>query len=854
MILGIKFTLATFVRSLLLCREEGHVAARFSMVLVAVLVGLVGLGTAAPTRSTTIALTSDETRLVVVNREANSVSIIQVKDANGNDVANKLAEIAVGQEPRCVAIHPSDRAAYITNGISGTVSVIDLMLGREVQQLQVGTEPRGCALTPDGSLLYVANHTEGTVSILVTSNPLNPILDGAVQVGGNPMAIAITDKPVGNTNTVFVTQMFAELNPNFHDPVFGGNGEGRDLGKQGVVQAFAAGNANPPITKIVLKPLANSGFNANRVAPNNFCSTAATAQSNIFCPDTNNLNNPLNTNDPQGVFPNQLFSALIRGDRLFLPNIGAQPEPPEVFNVNVQALVYTVDVNALAERVAEHVNLNTQIAVETAAPPPSLDRTFANDIVAIDGNAAGDTFLIVSRGGNELFRAKLDPTTNKLNILNAAGTGVDCRLQTGNLPSGVAMRQDGTRGYANNEANFSVTSMNIATGVCLTLQLDISSSTPPAPGSFDHAVLVGKLAFFTALGIPDNNLSGMPIRSIIPRNFKGKQSKDGWSSCGSCHPDGLADRVTWIFGTGPRQTKPLDGTFNKITNVSDQGLLNWSAIRGSNTDFNNNSRGVQGGCGFASDIAAPGQCFAMGAVTPANLAIYDHGITQGGSEALDAQTLWIFAAVRALNQPRPGNLAAGAAVFQANCASCHGGNKWTKSEIFHRDNPAAVAQNGAPLDPGVTRLPAAPPVTGLANEFFSFTCNNLTIKYLEKVGTFDITNTLEIRDNAAASTAFGINGFNVPSLLSINYHAPYLHRGQAQTLEDVFPLHGLGPDGQEFPPKTTIQTQLTAAQRQDLLVFLKSIDGTTDHFRSEGDTFRDNVRLQGTCPPPVPMP
>ena len=74
---------------------------------------------AAPTRSTTIALTSDETRLVVVNREANSISIIQVKDANGNDVANKLAEIAVGQEPRCVAVHPTDRAAYVTNAITG---------------------------------------------------------------------------------------------------------------------------------------------------------------------------------------------------------------------------------------------------------------------------------------------------------------------------------------------------------------------------------------------------------------------------------------------------------------------------------------------------------------------------------------------------------------------------------------------------------------------------------------------------------------------------------------------------------------------------------------------------------------
>src|SRR5215471_7533148 len=167
----------------------------------------------------------------------------------------------------------------------------------------------------------------------------------------------------------------------------------------------------------------------------------------------------------------------------------------------------------------------------------------------------------------------------------------------------------------------------------------------------------------------------------------------------------------------------------------------------------------------------------MGATTPANVAIYDHGITQGGSDALDAQTLWIFAAVRPLNQPQPGNVSAGAKVFQDNCASCHGGNKWTKSEIFHRDNPAAVAQNGAALDPGVTRLaPAAFVTTAPANEFFSFTCNNRTIKYLEKVGTFDPTNPLEIRDNAAGSIAFGQNGFNVPSLLGINYTAPYLHR------------------------------------------------------------------------------
>ncbi len=143
------------------------------------------------------------------------------------------------------------------------------------------------------------------------------------------------------------------------------------------------------------------------------------------------------------------------------------------------------------------------------------------------------------------------------------------------------------------------------------LQLDIDSAEPPNPGSFEHAVLVGKLAFFTALGIPDNDIFGTPIRDFVPRNFNGKMSKDAWSSCGSCHPDGLADGVTWIFGTGPRQTIPLDGMFSK-QNPDDQRILNWSSVRGSNTDFNANSRATQGGCGFASDNCRPRAVFHIG--------------------------------------------------------------------------------------------------------------------------------------------------------------------------------------------------------------------------------------------------
>jgi YVTN family beta-propeller protein len=862
----LKFTLTTWMRSLGLCEEDGWVAPRSVMALLAVL-GLVGLGVAAqnnattastaatPSHSTTIALTSDEQRLVVVNREANSVSIIRVKNAQGNDIGNKITEIGVGEEPRCVAIHPNDQEAYVTNGITGTVSVVNLGQRRVVATIKGFTEPRGCALTPNGTLLYVANHTAGTVSIVDTASRN---IVGAVDVGRNPTALAITNNGDANDadETVFVTQIFAELNPNFVDPVFNGNGENRDLGKQGVIQAFPAGTGSPPITKITLAPIPDSGFNANRTAPNNFCGAAAHSQ--IFCPS---VGDP--ANNPQGVFPNQVLSALIRGNRLFLPNIGAQPEPPETASTNVQALVNAVDTEApknagfppsvQAEVGAglQNRNLNKQIAnAETAAPPPSLDRTFLNDVVAIDANSAGDTFLIVSRGGNQVVRAKLaDPATGALNILNAAEDRVDCRVQTGNLPSGVAMRKDGTRGYANNEANFSVTSMNIDDGFCLTLQLDIDSAQPPDPGSFEHAVLVGKLAFFTALGIPDNDIFGTPIREFEPRNFRGKQSLDAWSSCGSCHPDGLADGVTWTFGTGSRQTIPLDGMFSKQS-PDDQRVLNWSAVRGSNTDFNANSRATQGGCGFAS-VAFTGDkvtdppvpCTNNNILTPVNPAVYDHGIVHGGSDALDAQTLWIFAAVRPLHQPQ-GNPAipAGRLVFADNCASCHGGAKWTKSEIFHRDNPAAVAQNGPTLDGGVTRLPPTLNIPSMpVNEFFSFTCNALTIKYLEDVGTFDVTNPIELRDNAGATTAFGVNGFQPPSLFSINYHAPYLHRGQAQTLAEVFPLHGLGMG--------TIQTQLGATDRANLLAFLQSIDGTTNSIPSAGDVFRDALRTQT---PPCP--
>jgi hypothetical protein len=64
----------------------------------------------------------------------------------------------------------------------------------------------------------------------------------------------------------------------------------------------------------------------------------------------------------------------------------------------------------------------------------------------------------------------------------------------------------------------------------------------------------------------------------------------------------------------------------------------------------------------------------------------------------------------------------------------------------------------------------------------------------------------------------------------------------------VFPLHQLSASGKNITDTLSAQ----GASAADLLLFLRSIDGTTDHLRSEGDEFRDFLRTQGTCPSPAP--
>src|SRR3990172_5110378 len=64
-----------------------------------------------PSHSSHIAITSDDSKVLVVNPLNNSVTVLNV----AGDANTKAAEVRVGTLPQTVGISPDDRFAYVTN-------------------------------------------------------------------------------------------------------------------------------------------------------------------------------------------------------------------------------------------------------------------------------------------------------------------------------------------------------------------------------------------------------------------------------------------------------------------------------------------------------------------------------------------------------------------------------------------------------------------------------------------------------------------------------------------------------------------------------------------------------------------
>jgi len=115
----------------------------------------------------------------VTNGESNNISVI---DTTTDKVT---ATISVGSDPAGVVISPNGTKVYVANAHSNDVSVIDTATNNSyIWSCLWEVVPRADSQSsPTGAKVYVANFCSGTVSVIDTSN--NNVTN-TVNVGNRP--------------------------------------------------------------------------------------------------------------------------------------------------------------------------------------------------------------------------------------------------------------------------------------------------------------------------------------------------------------------------------------------------------------------------------------------------------------------------------------------------------------------------------------------------------------------------------------------------------------------------------------------------------------------------------------------
>jgi len=164
----------------------------------------VPVGTAdRPTHSSTIALnaTSTRTRAFCVNPDNDTVTSIQRVSFL------KLAEVAVGDNPRTVAFAP-DGTVWVVCQDDATVHVLDAYTNAtlKVISLPYASAPYGVAMSPDGEAAYVSLMATGQLAKL---NPTTREWVATTNVGPTPRGIAIS----ADSQRIFVTRFVSSGQP-----------------------------------------------------------------------------------------------------------------------------------------------------------------------------------------------------------------------------------------------------------------------------------------------------------------------------------------------------------------------------------------------------------------------------------------------------------------------------------------------------------------------------------------------------------------------------------------------------------------------------------------------------------------
>jgi YVTN family beta-propeller protein len=263
-------------------------------------------------RGSAVALSSDESIAVIVNRDVGSLSVLEL-DASGAGrpaiVSTKELDLGKTSEPWQVVIAPDgDTAFVVLRREQKIVRVRYLSSEPEVDGgCDVGSEPTSIALTPTGKYAYVTNWNDGNLSVFDTSTleklpdiDLNPALVATGYLGevapraalAHPRSITISNDfdDSDEDESLYVTEYFGQ-----QVEAEAADGSNSDTRNVGILYKVAL--ADGAVKTIELAPLSDMGFK-----------------------DANN--------QAAGCYPNQVQSIALNGPYAYVVSVCASPKGP----------------------------------------------------------------------------------------------------------------------------------------------------------------------------------------------------------------------------------------------------------------------------------------------------------------------------------------------------------------------------------------------------------------------------------------------------------------------------------------------------------------------------------------------
>ncbi|HEY0881719.1 MAG TPA: hypothetical protein VGD87_09320, partial [Archangium sp.] len=389
---------------------------------------------------------------------------------------------------------------------------------------------------------------------------------------------------------------------------------------------------------------------------------------------------------PVSCSPNQLFSITLHthpsgATKAYVTHVCAAPQGPVNPLTNVFAAVSVIDTATNTEDTGQAgtAALSRLIAAQGTATSNLLGVP-----VGMDFRPGTNVAYLASQAGDTVQRINYRNLTDGRGPIVLGPDSAFAQMSTRGtggikVPLGIVVAHSTQFAYV---ANWAERSLSIVDLAVQGFDQDVVSEALPAANSQAEKVNDGLKFFFTGTG-------RWATRSV--------------NSCGSCHPDGLSDQITWLFAAGPRQSTPLDGTYSKTT-PGDQRVLNWTGIFDEMHDFELNTRGTAGGVGAIVTNTAPQNSSRFALDVGQSL---DGGLTNitrndflsGSTKSVVAVTVlkdWnevdeYTKTIKPLKAPRGLDQMAivrGRALFDThNCEFCHGGSKWTNSTVPYTPSP-----------------------------------------------------------------------------------------------------------------------------------------------------------------------